>query len=148
MQFSTTESAGKAELSGRSRDAETAVCEGLLLPEASTGILVLLPSASWRNTRSVSLQAPGPEWFLKCKEATSASTSPVPIHCACVSRVASGQPLRGGENGKNTGGRLGGDKESSNSNSSTSIQTCSSCNPSRSDCRSASSSKSSCKSIS
>jgi hypothetical protein len=55
-------------------------------------LLVGLPCASWHNTRSVLLQVPGPDWFLKCAEAMRALTSPVPILCTCMRRVVSAPP--------------------------------------------------------
>ncbi len=151
-----------AELSGRRGHSEAAECEGLLLPDDSAGTtwvqlpprrspaLVGLPRASWRNTRSTSPQAPGPDWFLKRSEATRASTSPAVILCAFARRAA--PPTLGEENGKKAGGRprlLEGSSGSSSSssdsssspssrNSSISIQIGSSCSPSRIDSSSSS----------
>jgi hypothetical protein len=123
-------------------------------------LLVWLLRSSWHSTRSVTLKKPGSGWFFKHAEEMSSSTSPASILRTCAHRAVSALPMLRGKNSKNTGGRPGWQKESSNSinspsssnsrTSSTSIQTGSSCNPSRSDSSSssASSSKGSCKSIS
>ncbi len=55
---------------------------------------------------SASLPEPGPGWFSKYVAETSASASPVKVLCTSTRRAASAQPIRRGESGRSTGGRL------------------------------------------
>ncbi len=67
----------------------------------------LLQQVPWYNTRTLSLQASEPGWFLRSPEAASALTSSVQPLLMCTSRVASGLPTGGDENGRSEGGRPG-----------------------------------------
>jgi hypothetical protein len=104
----------KVELSGQRDHAEAAVCEGLLKPDDSAGIdtqqnccrpphhfplLLVLPHPSWHNTRSVSLQGAGPDWFFKGVEATNASIYPIAIFQAHACRALGALPMLGGKKG-------------------------------------------------